>query len=513
MNRYVNINLPTLTPFFLFCHSVFYLNEQDCIGFQSLISALHLRTGNSFSTNSSYSRAMLWIRNKLNRHLGFLLEAVIEAFPQSMLQIVAIVVYQEANYISIASILLSMFSVMTKSLILSQGIDKYTFIWTWLCAVTDFFGIFFILSWAFYSNEHIYGEYYGFFNIFGIVWFWKFVISVASIAATGCVLFALFGYWVLIGLFLYHEGILLAFIWCCLGPILCVIIAFGTCLALEVMCFGLVAFGIFKLSTSTIHQWGSDNTSATVEWMLEFISNAKYKPFGMLAVGHGISKNSSSLMSFQSVNQLIKEQRNDNDKLMALTYKQIRNSNPKVQSGGNGIIRMIWNKMIEISKRKFDKVMWGFNYSFTEFFFEAAEFLIWTSAMFLFGPLLCIGKIIQVMFPYFILGYLVYFDLLIGNEIDSFQLVMLWIYIGLQLVVCLVGIKVFTIHKYLYHLDILVPKRWWCSLWTYQISQRRDAHEWYDAICWYPEVVQIVFEVYGSDIGPIIMDYCKAIQL
>ena len=73
-----------------------------------------------------------WIRSKLDKHLGFILEAAIEAFPQSLLQIIAIVYYEEANYVSIASILLSMFSVMTKSLAFSNGVDKATFAWTWL---------------------------------------------------------------------------------------------------------------------------------------------------------------------------------------------------------------------------------------------------------------------------------------------------------------------------------------------------------------------------------------------
>ena len=61
-----------------------------------------------------------------------MIEAAIEAFPQSLLQIIAIVYFQEANYVSIISILISMFSVMSKSLILSQGVERYTFVWTWL---------------------------------------------------------------------------------------------------------------------------------------------------------------------------------------------------------------------------------------------------------------------------------------------------------------------------------------------------------------------------------------------
>jgi len=141
-----------LLPFGTFVAFCFYLNDRDIGDFQTGMKRINLRTDNNLYGSSAYSKSVLWIRSKLNRHLGFLLEAIIEAFPQSMLQIVAIVYYQEANYISIISILLSMFSVMTKSLILSQGIDKWTFIWTWLCAVTDFFGIFFILTWAFYSN-------------------------------------------------------------------------------------------------------------------------------------------------------------------------------------------------------------------------------------------------------------------------------------------------------------------------------------------------------------------------
>eukprot|EP01084_Bolivina_argentea_P217446 369174_1 len=280
-----------LLPFGTFVAFCFYFNDRDdCVWFERLIDALALKDDNEFSTNSSYSKAMLFIRNKLNRHLGFLLEAVIEAFPQSLLQIVAIVVYHEANYISIISILLSMFSVMTKSLILSQGIDTYTFLWTWLCAVTDFFGIFFILTWVFYTNDSIYGEYWGYFNIFGYIWLWKFLISIASIAATGCILFILFGYWAILGLFCYHEGPWLACIWCCLGPVVCAIVAFGSCLLGEVVCFSIAAFGLYKFSTSKIYRWREKNASKVIHWMLDYISKNKNKPVGIIAVCYGMHK-------------------------------------------------------------------------------------------------------------------------------------------------------------------------------------------------------------------------------
>ena len=123
-----------------------------------------------FKPDASDSDFTKWLKTKLDKHLGFILEAAIEAPPQSLLQIIAIVYFQEANYVSIISILLSMCSVMTKSLVLSKGLEKYTFIWTWLCAVADFFGIFFTLSWVFYSNDSIHGNFFGYFNIFGTIW-------------------------------------------------------------------------------------------------------------------------------------------------------------------------------------------------------------------------------------------------------------------------------------------------------------------------------------------------------
>ena len=148
------------------------------------------------------SKMMKIIKQKLDRHLGFILEAAIEAFPQSLLQIVAIVYYQEANYIFVISIALSMFSVMTKSLILSQGIEKYTFFWTWLCVVTDFFGIFFTLTWVFYHDDNIPGDFLGYFNIFGEIWLWKFAISTAIPVAFALFVFFSVGYWFMYCLFL-----------------------------------------------------------------------------------------------------------------------------------------------------------------------------------------------------------------------------------------------------------------------------------------------------------------------
>ena len=124
-----------LLPFGTFVAFIMYFASEEA-GYDWFRDFLHyfmdLDTDGCVRPRDKDSKMVQWIKRKFDKHMGFILEAGIEAFPQSLLQIIAIVYYQEANYISVISILLSMFSVMTKSLILSQGIEKYTFIWTWL---------------------------------------------------------------------------------------------------------------------------------------------------------------------------------------------------------------------------------------------------------------------------------------------------------------------------------------------------------------------------------------------
>ena len=60
----------------------------------------------SNNTGSELSPQQQWLENKVFKHLLFLIEAIFEAFPQSILQLTAIVYYNEPNWISILSILI-----------------------------------------------------------------------------------------------------------------------------------------------------------------------------------------------------------------------------------------------------------------------------------------------------------------------------------------------------------------------------------------------------------------------
>ena len=67
-----------------------------------------------------------------------------EALPQSILQLISMVYYNETNLISILSILLSMTSIMTKTFVISQGIEWKSYLFVWLLSLLIFF-IFFLL--------------------------------------------------------------------------------------------------------------------------------------------------------------------------------------------------------------------------------------------------------------------------------------------------------------------------------------------------------------------------------
>ena len=87
--------------------------------------------------------------------------------------------------------------------------------------VTDFFGIFFTLTWVFYSSDVIVGDYLGYFNIFGYIWIWKVGLSIGIPVAIGLLAFFFWGFWYL----LYEElnhGCDANFVgFCCLWTIFC----------------------------------------------------------------------------------------------------------------------------------------------------------------------------------------------------------------------------------------------------------------------------------------------------
>ena len=184
-------------PFAPFMTFIFFLTDHD-----ENILAKYLENSFSFLTfgdNSkvlSHSEFRNIMQQKISKHLGFILEAGLEALPQSMLQMFAIVYYGESNLLTIGSIFLSLISVSSKSLIFCVYIanDFISILFYWICMIIDFFGIFFVVCWVFYDysnndNDDVFtNEQQNAFDIVSSLWMYKVFYFVTPFVATFAVM-------------------------------------------------------------------------------------------------------------------------------------------------------------------------------------------------------------------------------------------------------------------------------------------------------------------------------------
>ena len=123
---------------------------------KSILKRLKLET-NAFGEKEcppDKDELQFWIEQKFISHGGFVIEAVIEAFPQSILQMISLVMFYNVDPLNVFSIVLSMTSVASKTLMFCYSIDRVTFFFNFLCMSADIFGVFCTLSWV--CNIYIY---------------------------------------------------------------------------------------------------------------------------------------------------------------------------------------------------------------------------------------------------------------------------------------------------------------------------------------------------------------------
>ena len=168
-------------PFAPFLSFIFYLVAEQDAWLRTFIDKLPMY---NFQWHKAYidtnaTELKQYLEMKLYKHVGFLTEAFIEAFPQSILQLAAIVYFNEPNIISVISILMSMCSLCGKLFVLVMEVkNKAAF---WLTFVMDFFGVFFIVSYAFFSPSDPDLAVY-FLNIRTIC-FYEFFVCIVPLAA------------------------------------------------------------------------------------------------------------------------------------------------------------------------------------------------------------------------------------------------------------------------------------------------------------------------------------------
>eukprot|EP01084_Bolivina_argentea_P113897 202898_1 len=464
--------------------------------------------------NPSSSKMTQFMIQKLSKHMGFIMEAGIEALPQSLLQMVAIVYYKEANYISIASIFLSMFSVMSKSLVFSQGIDIKTYIWTWLCIVVDFFGIFFTLSYVFYTSDKLLQPvYHGYFTIIGQIWLYKVLISIIPIIIIAIMYWFLYKMWVIIihdwspNSTCFKNFCSTAFY--SLGGSFGVLIAvFVGFIALEIFCFSFLALILFFGSTKRWMLYKHETVTQTVNSFIHFVGKSKC-----------YNKNNDRILRIIAINRHVEHNESlnkylDTHNIQDIGYKNIRNNCGNAQRIRNvKIYPLIWDIFDELSatvRSDYRNMLCNtVRYTLKERIANCGEIIGVIIFPILF-TVFTMSKIFQIFFPYIIISYLSYWKH--WNEIDTFQIIMLMTYVGLQIILFLFGIIVVRIHWWLWYIvpganDINVHDN--RNVKEFMIAIEKD----YVDMAWLPIIEKILINKYGDDISHIIMDFLASIDV
>ena len=463
------------------------------------------------------------------RHIGFIIEAGVEALPQSLLQIVAIVYYKEANYISIASIFLSMFSVMSKSLVFSQGIDIKTYIWTWLCIVVDFFGIFFMLTWVFYTNDTLlHPEFLDYFSIIGEIWFYKMMLSVSP-----CIILGSLGFiarWLpemMMDMWRDYslncgKRALIVLLYLVGGTLFVATASFVGFIAIEIFCFSFVALIILMIGTTRWGSHGDKHVGGKVNGMLQFISKTSVldssgdRTFRIIASNQGLYEVEQPYYLAHLYSYIKKIDDEEGIKgVQAITMADLRancSDDPYLKRWVKIYPAIIHGLKTDMPKcGDFEHALcceetyWDSN--FNNFVFTFGFWPVIIIAI----PVFTLCKILQAVFPYIILGYLLYNGELFN--VDLFQLVMLFTFIGLQVILFILTVIVMRIHFYL--LWYIYPGNNYIYLkQDHSASSVLNAiDKWYTVRLWIPEIEKLLRNLYGEDIQTVIMDYYQSIEL
>lgn len=289
---------------------------------------------------------------------------------------------------------------------------------------------------------------------------------------------------------------------------------FGVCLSCEVFNYSILALFVFTIFTRRVAHHGNDNVVTNVNNMMDFVKNGKRdKIIRIIALNKSL--NTISIKQNMRIKKAVKLceyvdgilEDGEYEKLNQITFSDLRmhcnepdHANPFVD---------IWKDIKkELKTRK--RILKRENLVF-DILWRFGQLSLYICVVFIFGPIFLLSKLIQISYPWIIIGYLFAEGLLFQDQVDTFQIVMLGIYIGLQLVLLFLGIYIGRKQYMLWHVEPGNTWAHWRNIQTVEILT--EAQTFYDECCWYPQVNKIVLSRFGGDIGNIIMDYCKNFKL
>eukprot|EP01083_Nonionella_stella_P022666 62684_1 len=406
-----------------------------------------------------------WVHDKLMKHLGFIIEALIEAFPQSILQLIAIVYYNDShNYVSIFSILLSMISVSTKSFILSVKVSYNwkSALFNWISCLIDFIAIFCITSLIFYVPTSV-EEQHNPFQTLQQIWFYSTCITVVP--------FTLVGSTVLACVYLFHNPE------CDFDCLVILVLIFalwiiGLCVATMLMCIaGFAAFSLLLIYSGSTRRLGK--TADFYMPLVSFINNAKrvyvsdyYEEESALT----ISKKQHKVIRMCCVNRVLLakmsfvtwHQREQTRLLKYLKERSVTKHNGDVPFM-NATFKAV---MTHSKKEGYDNqkkcAKWWDSYTNVPTYFYNKFHLLHQDnvcgllALYCCLPLYFVGRCFNILFIVFMICYLyIGYDInVFSDDLPSFQRAMVSCYLGLLGVW---SVLLYLVLQEQYYLSFILP--------------------------------------------------------
>jgi hypothetical protein len=138
--------------------------EFECVDKLFQFLQLHTKGSDDVSTFREFEEAggdLLYdyIQKKFYSHGGFLVEALAEAIPQSILQTIAVLYFGEPSALFIISIFVSICVISSKGYLISYSMHRPTFVFNFICIFADVLCMFATICWLFnYDDDGKDGE-------------------------------------------------------------------------------------------------------------------------------------------------------------------------------------------------------------------------------------------------------------------------------------------------------------------------------------------------------------------
>ena len=192
-------------------------------------------------------RVTTWRRNLFYRNTTHVLHAIIQSFPQCILQIVAIYYFKESNNVSLSiSITTSIIMICSQFYVILFIFEIrriVNLIYIISCFAVDFVGITFIISILFYYPSNGESEMSSYFGMIRYIYLWEGIVCIGSLIAYTYVVLSItlmvIGCVQILSLIAHHENL-----YCnnnCMAG-LCMIL--GILIVVPFMCFGMIFFWI-----------------------------------------------------------------------------------------------------------------------------------------------------------------------------------------------------------------------------------------------------------------------------